>query len=141
MTPSDAMIARMAIQYRMGVYNTCGDRGKIDELAEAFAEDGVLELETGVLTGRAAIVGHLSGIAAGEGGIDLRFSRHHLTTSRVEFDDDTTARAWTYFTVIRAGIILQAGVYVDRFVRHGDDWLILHRRVKIEFTRSEEAAQ
>ena len=40
----------------MSIYNTEGDRGRLEGLASAFVEDGVLETPTGVFEGRVAIV-------------------------------------------------------------------------------------
>jgi len=43
------------IRYTMAVYNTGGDRGKLDELVSGFVEDGVLEIAEWTARGRAEI--------------------------------------------------------------------------------------
>lgn len=135
MNESEQAQARAKIRHLQSVYNSAGDRGKIDEVVAVFAEDGVLEIPNAIHRGQQAIAGFLSGVAAtGSDGIDLRGSRHHLTTSRVEFTDAGNAQGWTYFFVMRAGQVIQEGSYVDRFVREAAGWRIAHRRVKLLWT-------
>ena len=132
MKDSEKTLARAEIRHLQSIYNTSGDRAKIDDLAAVFTEDGALEVPGAVYRGRAEIVGFLSGIVdTGSDSVDLRGSRHHLTTGRIEFDDADTAQGWTYFFVMRAGQVLQEGTYIDRFVRTGAGWRLQHRRVKI----------
>jgi SnoaL-like domain len=136
MSPDD-VLAREAIRYTMSVYNTAGDRGRIDELATAFTEDGVLELDGVRFEGRQAIVTRLGptvdatrvNTPAGA----TTFVRHNLTTCRIELTGERTADAWTYFEVVTPIGLDHCGVYVDRFVRTGDRWLIGHRRVKVDW--------
>jgi hypothetical protein len=135
----EAMLARIAIQHTLSVYNSSGDQGRIEALAQAFTPQGVLEVPGDRFEGRAAIVAFLSGIAAGGGETELRGSRHNLTTSRIEFDDAAAARGWTYFFVMRAGVVIQSGVYIDRFEKLDAEWLIAHRRVKVEFSAASSA--
>src|SRR5437868_6381329 len=52
MTP-DQLLAREEIAHTQAVYNTEGDRGRIDGLLATFIDDGVLELDRGVFTGTA----------------------------------------------------------------------------------------
>lgn len=128
--------ARAEIRHIQSIYNNAGDRGRIDEVLSVFAGDGVLEVPGSTHAGHDAIRAFLSGVAdARSGGIDLRGSRHHLTTCRIELDDAATARGWTYFFVMRAGTVIQEGSYIDRFVRTDDGWRIAHRRVKILWTQ------
>jgi hypothetical protein len=141
MTPDEAL-AREAIAHTQSVYNTEGDRGRLDGLLLTFTEDGVLELDSGEFRGREAIRGALSGAvdekrreaAAGQ----RLFLRHHLTTRRVEFAGQSAADVWTYFFVMTPVGLDHSGVYVDRFVRQGGRWLIARRRVKIDW-RSEHS--
>ena len=136
MTPDEAL-AREEIRYTMSIYNSEGDRGRIEALAAAFTEDGVLEFSGARHTGRPAIIQALSPtVAANRDRADdgmPSFLRHNLTTSRIELRSDTEADAWTYFNVITPIGLDHCGVYVDRFVRVADRWLIAHRRVKIDW--------
>lgn len=136
MTPEQAQAAQ-AIAYTQSVYATAGDRGRIAELATAFTEDGVLEFRGAAHRGHAAIEASLSGFDAGAeptGATPARaFTRHNLTTRRIEFDGPDAAEAWTYFMVVTPLGLDHTGRYVDRFVRAGDRWLIAHRRVSLDW--------
>lgn len=139
MTPEQAT-AREAIRHTMSIYNTEGDRGRLEGLASAFFEDGVLETPTGTHRGRAAIVDGLSGgvlrrARDPKGGVG--FVRHNLTTSRIEFDSDTEARCWTYFIVFTKFGPDHMGTYIDHFRKSGDRWLIANRRVKLHWNNPE----
>jgi SnoaL-like domain len=138
MTP-EQLLAREAIAHTQSVYNTEGDRGRLDELLETFTEDGVLELDRGAYTGREAIRGALSPAVdakkaeVGAPGGPRIFLRHNLTTRRIEFRSGTEADAWTYFFVMTPIGLDHCGVYVDRFVARDGRWLIARRRVKIDW--------
>lgn len=132
MTDNEQAQARSEIRHLQSTYNTAGDRAKIDDLSATFTDDGVLEVPGASYQGRDAITAFLSGVAeSGSDSVDLRGSRHHLTTSRIEFDDSDSANGWTYFFVMRAGQVLQEGSYIDRYVRTALGWRFAHRRVKI----------
>lgn len=138
MNRQDEANERAAIRHLQAIYNTDGDRGRIDALVEVFARDGVLEILGEQYKGRDAIHRYLSDVATnGAPGVDLSFSRHHLSTSRIEFSGPDAAQGWTYFFVMRKGEVLQEGTYVDRFAKSGSDWLIAHRRVKLVWTKGE----
>lgn len=130
--------ARVLIQHLLSLYNNAGDRGRIDEVLSVFTTDGVLEVPDGAHRGQDAIGAFLSGVArASAGAIDLRGARHHLTTSRIEFGHADAAQGWTWFFVMRAGIVIQEGTYIDRFAQTEDGWRIAHRRVKILWTQGD----
>lgn len=131
MTANDA---RAAIRHLQSIYNSAGDRGRTDEVIGVFAADGVLEVPGASHAGQHAIRAFLSGVAEnGSDSVDLRGSRHHLTTSRIDVDGDA-AQGWSYFFVMRRGQVIQEGSYIDRFVETQDGWRIAHRRVKILWT-------
>ena len=135
MTPEQA-VAREAIKHTMSVYNTEGDRGRLDGLASAFFEDGVLETASGTFSGHQAIVEGLGqGVAkrASSPEKGVGFVRHNLTTSRIEFTSETEADCWTYFIVFTKFGPDHMGTYIDKFKKRGDDWLIAHRRVKLHW--------
>lgn len=138
MTPDQAAAVR-AIEHTQAVYTTEGDRGRIDGLLTAFTPDGVLEFHGRAHVGHPAIRAALTPtVDAGDRRSAGRvFLRHHLTTRRVEFDGPDDADAWTYFLVINPIGVDHAGVYVDRFARIADRWLISHRRVKIDWAAPE----
>jgi hypothetical protein len=137
MTPEQARSAA-AIRQTQAVYATEGDRGRVDDLLATFTEEGVLEFHGLVHQGRDAIRAALSPTADArklEAGRGARvFLRHNLTTSRIEFDvADDAAHAWTYFMVMSPIGLDHTGLYVDRFVRQDERWLIARRRVKINW--------
>lgn len=138
MTPEQQSLAREAIRHTQSVYNSSGDRGRIDELIAAFQSDGVLEVPGGCYNGREEIKGFLSSVAVGETSTDLRGSRHHITTARIEFVTDREAQGWTYFFVMRQGVVIQEGTYIDRYAEAGGRWLLAHRRVKMLFDRGSD---
>jgi hypothetical protein len=140
MTP-EQLLAREAIAHTQSIYNTEGDRGRLDGLLLTFTVDGVLELDRGTFKGRDAIRSALS-TAVDEKrreaadpvpGAARVFLRHNLTTRRVEFVSDDEADVWTYFFVMTPIGLDHSGVYVDRFVRQGESWLIARRRVKVDW--------
>jgi len=135
LTDHDIAIARDQIRNVVATYNNCADRGKIDEFVRVFAPDGVLEIKNEPLAGRDAIVAALTGIATGQRPeVDLRGSRHQLTTTRIEMVDADNALGWVYFFVSRRGTIIEEGTYIDRYVRLPEGWRIAHRRVKMHYT-------
>ena len=82
--------ARERIRDTLARYTWSGDAGRLDDLALAFCHDGVLEVRgQQPLTGRAAIVGMLGGVAAtpagntpaGHPGV-RRIVRHNLANIR-----------------------------------------------------------
>lgn len=131
----EKMLAREAIRYTLALYNNAGDRGAIDEMMTCFADDALLEVGEDRPAGKAAIRAYYQAVRDTGliGGADARPTRHHLTTSRIEFDGPDKAMGWTYFLLVRDGQTIQNGIYVDRFVRDGDRWLLIYRRVKVEF--------
>ena len=135
MTEAEYAQARSEICHLQSIYNTSGDRAKIADLVAVFMEDGVLEVPGTSYHGRDAIAAFLSGISeTGASKVDLRGSRHHLTTRRIEFDNPDTALGWTYFFVMRAGVVIQEGTYIDRYSRTASGWRLSHRRVKLLWT-------
>jgi hypothetical protein len=126
---------RIEIRHLQSIYNTAADRGRIAEVVAVFATKGALEIPGRTFTGRDAIATFLSGVAeTGSDSVDLRGSRHHLTTSRIDLDGEDAAQGWTYFFVMRAGQVIQEGTYIDRFIRTAEGWRIAHRRVKLLWT-------
>lgn len=138
MTPAEAT-SREAIRRTLTSYHMAGDRGRIDEMVSAFADDGVLELTAGVFRGKDAIREALAGLSAPRRPNVLTqplFLRHHLTTTHIELLGPSDANVWSYFLVISQVGLDHSGRYVDRFVCVGEDWLLAHRRVRIEWVAS-----
>jgi SnoaL-like domain len=140
----DELLARAAIARTMAKCAQAGDSLRAAEYAACFAEDGVLQTESrdGSVhfrhEGRATILAWQERWKSGEGGADTAapratFVRHNLTTSQVTLTGPDSARARTYFFVVSDNGPDHSGVYTDRFVRVGDEWLIAERRVRTEW--------
>ena len=133
----EELLAREAIRDTLATYNIMGDRGLIEAYAATFTADGVLEMPPATVTGRAGIVRFVKEV--GIPALNARLTgkpvplRHNITTSRIELAGTDSARVTTYFLLLRAGRIEESGIYLDRFARVGDAWLIAHRRIKMEF--------
>jgi hypothetical protein len=126
---------REAIRALVTRYNINGDRARFDGLAACFAEDGTLDWTTGSGTGRADIVKGLTSTTRGSGSDkSITVIRHNLTTMHIELGEDrTSATGRIYFFVLSNAGPDHAGVYVDRYARVGDEWLIAARQVRIDW--------
>ncbi len=59
------LVARERIRDTLALYNWSGDAGRIEDLAQSFCADGILEVRgTATATGRSAIANFLGGITA-----------------------------------------------------------------------------
>lgn len=137
------LLAREAIRDTMAKYNMSGDRLKAADYAACFTEDGIMEAE-GVTAdkafryeGRAEIFAWQDrwrhrdpGEAAVHG---ATFARHHLTTCKIDLTGPDTARARTYWQAWTDIGPDHAGYYLDDFRKVGDEWLIAHRRVRLDW--------
>jgi len=126
--------ARAAIQATVARYTFHGDRGRVDELAQCFTEDGVLEF-TGEWSaeGREGIFAQTSSVTGETRERTNPLLRHHLATHHVEFSGVDDARATTYFTAYTEIGPDHVGRYVDSLRRVGDRWLFAHRRIVVDW--------
>src|SRR6202035_3026762 len=97
------LVVRERIRDTLARYNWSGDAGRLDDLADTFCADGILEIRgLEPLRGRSEIVAFLGGrtrkVAAG-GGVQTIVRQH---VANVLFDDVTRDRAQVscYFTVV-----------------------------------------
>jgi len=140
----EELLAREGIRHTMARYNTAGDRLRVAAFTAVFTEDGVLESE-GVgeadqfrYEGREAISAWLTRWTDAPPDTDApsrraTFIRHHLSTCDIEFTGPDTATARTYWTAYTDIGPDHCGCYVDAFRRVGGDWLIAHRRVRLDW--------
>jgi hypothetical protein len=141
----DELLAREAIRDTLARYNSAGDRMLVDEYVAVFAPDATFEPGELTLHGRdeirrwltagVQVGGAAPGSAPPEGDRGGRghFVRHHLTTCRIDLDGPTEASVRTYFAVYTEIGPDHCGYYKDRFVKQGDEWLIAHRTVRIDW--------
>jgi hypothetical protein len=142
------LVARERIRDALALYNWSGDAFRLDQLAEAFCEDGELEVRGhDPHRGRAAIVTFLGGgVAAGgdearraarradadASGV-RRIVRHNVTNIRFLDVTPERARVTCYFTVLTEIGLDHFGRYRDTFVPVDDRWLIRHRFVSTDW--------
>jgi hypothetical protein len=142
------LTAREQIRDSLALYNWSGDALRLDDLALAFCEDGELELRgQEPLRGREAIVEYLGGgpapggdeercsariDAAGTSGV-RRIVRHVLANVRFLELTREQALVVSYFTVLTEIGLDHYGRYRDTFVPVGDQWLIGHRYVSVDW--------
>jgi SnoaL-like domain len=130
------LVAREHIRDTLARYNWSGDGGRLDELAETFCADGVLEIRgLEPLRGRSGIVAFLRGVTDNiTVSADVKpIVRHNV--ANVLFTDVTPDQAQVscYFTVVTHIGLDHCGRYRDTFVPDGDGWLIKHRKVSTDW--------
>jgi hypothetical protein len=136
----DDLLAREALRDLVARYTTAGDRLRIEEFVSCFTEDAVLESERVAADrlfryeGREAIRAWQERWRAGEGETHgATFVRHHLSTSKIDLLGPATAQGRTYWVAWTDIGPDHAGYYLDAFRREGGEWLIAHRRVRMDW--------
>ena len=115
------LVAREHIRDTLARYNWAGDAGRLDELAETFCADGVLEIRGfELLRGRSEIVAFLGGV----------------TGNFTEVTRDE-AQVSSYFTVVTHIGLDHVGRYHDTLVPDGNTWLIKHRKVSADWAAAD----
>ena len=138
------LLARDAIRDTLAKYNVSGDRLKVDDYADCFTEDGIIESESapGVYIfrykGRVAIRAWQSRWRNREPGQDVvhraTFVRHHLSTCKIDLTGPYSAVARTYWVAWSDIGPDHSGTYLDDFRSIGADWLIARRRVRRDWS-------
>jgi len=136
------LVAREQIRDTLARYNWAGDAGRLDELAETFCADGVLEIRgLQPLRGRSEIVAFLGDVT---GNITVSADvkpivRHNV--ANVLFTNVTRDQAQVscYFTVVTHVGLDHLGRYRDSFVSDGNTWLIKHRKVSTDWAAPDSA--
>ena len=130
------LVAREQIRDTLARYNCAGDAGRLEELAETFCANGVLEIRgMQPLRGRSEIVAFLGGVT---GNVAVTADvepivRHNV--ANVLFTELTRDQAHVscYFTVITHIGLDHIGRYRDALVPDGGSWLIKHREVSTDW--------
>jgi hypothetical protein len=136
------LVTRELIRDTLARYNWAGDAGRLDELAETFCADGVLEIRGAEpLRGRSEIVAFLSGVTGKvAASTDVKpIVRHNV--ANVLFTNVTRDQAQVscYFTVVTHIGLDHVGRYRDTFVPDGNTWLIEHRKVSTDWAAPDSA--
>jgi hypothetical protein len=139
------LVARESCRDTLAQYSHAGDRYLLEEFASAFCEDGILEIRgTAPVQGRQAIMDRFGGGTAAlearqaakaqaPGTVRRRIVRHNVTNIRFESVSPTEATVASYFTVFTEVGPDHLGRYRDRLVPVGDQWLIAHRFVSVDW--------
>ena len=130
------LVAREQIRDTLARYNWSGDAGRLDDLADTFCADGVLEIRGfEPLRGRSEIVAFLGGVTGKvAGSADVKpIVRHNV--ANMLFTELTRDRAQvsSYFAVVTHIGLDHIGRYRDTVVPDGDTWRIRHRKVSTDW--------
>jgi len=142
------LVARESIRDCIARYNANGDSGRIDDMVEVFAPDGIMETGGGRHEGRDAIHAFMSSVVArgrapvpaesssivmtpteewiARGGVP--FVRHFTATTQIDVLSETSARARSYYLFLTVHGLDHWGRYLDEFAPVDGRWLITHRR-------------
>ena len=136
------LAAREHIRDTLARYNWSGDAGRLDDLADTFCADGVLEIRGfEPLRGRSEIVEFLGGVTRDVAvGVGVKpIVRHNV--ANVCFDEVTRdhAQVSCYFTVVTHIGLDHFGRYRDILVPDGDTWRIKHRKVSTDWAAPDSA--
>ena len=133
----DELAAREAVRESIARYAHAVDRGKFEDAAACFTEDGVLDVRgSGRHEGRAAIIEMFKGAGRKLASASTNaFIRHHV--SSIAIDVDVTAgraTATSYFFVVTEIGPDHWGTYRDELTRDDPSgaWLFSIRNVTVE---------
>jgi hypothetical protein len=128
------LAAREGVRDTIAAYADAGDRLRLDDLAETFATDGVLEVKgRAPATGREAIVAMLRDPSSRpRPSSDPFFIRHFITNVRFVSVTPDEVHSTAYFLVLTPDGPDHWGRYRDRLARVGDEWLFTHRLVAVD---------
>jgi hypothetical protein len=122
------LVARESVRQTIAAYNYGGDRGRLGELAAAFAPDGVLQIgDREPLVGPAAIERGLTSVLQVDPAPTV--VHHHVATTYFRSVSPEGIETSSYFHVLSDVGLDHWGRYGDRFVPVGDRWLLAHRHV------------
>jgi hypothetical protein len=138
----EELLARESIRKTIANYTMAGDRLRIEDFVAQFTEDGVLESDAVAepdafhYRGRQAMrewLGRWSQPATDVRTHHATFVRHHLSTMQIELTGEASARARTYWVAHTDIGPDHAGYYLDEFHRVDGQWLIAHRKVRVDW--------
>ena len=133
-------VAREAIRDLVARYNANGDSGRFEQVLALFAGDAAMELDDGIFSGHEEILSIFTG--AQQRWTDelnppgtasaSHHVRHSVSTHQIDFDDESHARGYCYYSVIMPHGLDHWGRYFDNYVRDGGRWLFARRRVTVD---------
>jgi hypothetical protein len=133
------LVAREQIRQLLAAYTWAGDRGRISELTELFAANGVLDVgpHGGRWEGRPAIEAGLLAVvartaAAGPSGRPAGPVHHHVSSVLITDVLGGRARVRSYFAVHTAVGLDHWGRYFDRVELEIGRWRFTERMVVVD---------
>ncbi|WP_017936512.1 nuclear transport factor 2 family protein [Nocardioides sp. Iso805N] len=131
------LVIRERVRDTYAAYTHAGDRFRLEELADCFAADGVLEIKgSRTAVGRAAIVATLGGGRDRPAGAVPPQVRHFVTNLRFDAIAPDRVETSAYFCVItHHGEHLGVdhwGRYRDVLTPAEDRWVFAHRLVRVD---------
>lgn len=142
----DELLAREGVRDTYARYNHAGDRGRLEELADCFAADGVLEVRNRfTATGRDEIVDSLKSVSGELTHHEPPPGTRHIVRHYVAnllFTDVSATRveSTAYYVVFLADAADHWGRYRDVLVPVDGRWLFAHRLVTVDGGRAESLA-
>ncbi|MDV6264930.1 nuclear transport factor 2 family protein [Rhodococcoides yunnanense] len=144
----ETLVARELVRDRYARYNRAGDKGRLDDLAACFTEDGELEARNSFTAkGRQNIIDTLTAVSAellaqttAHAAGDRPIVRHFVASLRFDSITPDHIESSAYFAVFHADAADHWGTYRDVLVPAGDVWLFERRLVVIEGTRPGSSA-
>ena len=143
----DELLARESIRQTIVSYTMAGDRLREDDFVAVFTDDAVLESD-GVpdsdafrYEGHQAIRDWIARWRSQPEGAprthQATFVRHHLSTSRIEVTSPDAATGRTYWVAYTDIGPDHCGYYLDTFRKVAEQWLIAHRKVRLDWRSSQ----
>ncbi|WP_317929394.1 nuclear transport factor 2 family protein [Halioxenophilus sp. WMMB6] len=140
----EELLTRESIRQTITRYTMAGDRLRVQEFLEVFTADAILESEevgasdTFLYQGKKEIGAWLQrwrDLATEPSALATQatFVRHHISTSDIVIVDADSAKARTYWTAYTDIGPDHCGYYVDSFQKVKDQWLIQHRKVRLDW--------
>jgi hypothetical protein len=138
----DEFIARESVRETYARYNHAGDRGRLEQLAACFAEDGVLEVKNGfTATGRRQIVDALTEAsrrmapATAPPAGSQHIVRHYVANLLFSAVTAERIESSAYYVVFYADGADHWGRYRDVLEPSGGKWVFARRTVSVDGKR------
>jgi hypothetical protein len=136
--------ARQEILDLISEYTVSNDRQEWDRMDRIWADDALMLVPgvgVGRYEGRETIMSRYRGLAArkrqsdsasAEGKPPMTVSRHHLTSTRLSFVDETRAEGVIYYLVTTDVGYDHSGTYEDVYTKVDGRWVIAVRTILVE---------
>jgi hypothetical protein len=129
------LTAREAIRETVARYSHYADTGRFAELADLFADEGTLDVETAApLQGRPAIHDFLTNVAFDlASGSSSRMIRHNVSNLTIDFSSEREAGGRCYFLAVTDIGVDHWGRYRDVYCPEPDGtWKFAYRKVRTD---------